>query len=91
MTTSELDLSQFAVLRKDENGMDWFDHRHKNTVGSNRRKVYADIERRQFIADQRRAAEARACTPGQQCRSILELCSKHSMEYQLTYGRASNE
>lgn len=80
-----------AVLRKDENGMDWFDHRYKNTVGSHRRKVYADIERRQFIADQKRAEEARRCTPGQQCQDINRLCSKHSMEYQLRYGRASNE
>lgn len=83
--------TDYAVLRKDENGMDWFDHRYKNTVGSHRRKVYADIERRQFIDDMERAEEARRCTPGQQCQDILRLCSKHSMEYQLTYGRASNE
>lgn len=87
MTT---DTPDFAVLRKDENGMDWFDHRYKNTVGSHRRKVYADIERRQFIADQRSAAEARECSGGT-CQDINRLCSKHSMEYQIRYGRASNE
>lgn len=25
------------------------------------------------------------------CQDILRLCSKHSMEYQMRYGRASNE
>jgi hypothetical protein len=84
-------MTDFAVLQKDENGMDWFDHRYKHTVGSNRRKVYADIERRQFIADMKRADERRACTPGQQCQDINRLCSKHSMEYQTEFGRASNE
>jgi hypothetical protein len=32
-----------------------------------------------------------ACTPGQKCGDILNLCSKHSMEYQNKYGRAANE
>ncbi len=31
------------------------------------------------------------CTPGQVCKDILQQCSKHSWEYQNTYGRAANE
>lgn len=85
MTT---DTPDYAVLRKDENGMDWFDHRYKHSRHAER---YAEMERRQFIAEQERAAEARRCIPGQQCQDINRLCSKHSMEYQLSYGRASNE
>lgn len=82
-----LDLTDFAVLRKDENGMDWFDRRYKN---SRHAEKYAEMERRQFIAAQEAAAEARKCEGGE-CQDINRLCSKHSMEYQLTYGRASNE
>lgn len=37
------------------------------------------------------AAEANACTPGQQCQPMDRLCTKHSMEYQSRYGRAANE
>jgi hypothetical protein len=35
--------------------------------------------------------DADACTPGQQCTDILNLCSRHQMQYQNRYGRASNE
>lgn len=31
------------------------------------------------------------CTPGQQCTDIYNKCSKHQMEYQRRFGRASNE
>ena len=31
------------------------------------------------------------CSPGQKCKSIDELCSKHQQQYQRKYGRASNE
>jgi hypothetical protein len=31
------------------------------------------------------------CSPGQSCKSIDELCSKHQQQYQAKYGRASNE
>lgn len=47
-------------------------------------------ERDAFHADQAVRAEADKCAGGE-CGSILELCSKHSAQYQRQYGRASNE
>jgi hypothetical protein len=42
-------------------------------------------------ASTRPEEDADACTPGQQCTDILNLCSRHQMQYQNRYGRASNE
>lgn len=47
-------------------------------------------EREKFYADQAVRAEADKCAGGE-CRSMLEMCSKHSAQYQRQYGRASNE
>jgi hypothetical protein len=47
-------------------------------------------ERAAWEAEMAQRDEARKCSGGE-CQDIYRMCSKHSMEYQRTYGRASNE
>jgi hypothetical protein len=72
----------FAV---DSDGLDFFDHRY-GRFGEDRVLAERAVELKNLA----RLAERRKCVGGE-CKDIYQLCSKHSMAYQMHHGRAANE
>ncbi len=61
-----------ARIPKDENGLDFYDHRNK------RNPAYADTERDQYIAGIIAGEQERQCSPGQECRDINRSNARHT-------------